>query len=229
MTQNLSESNASLREDYQAHVSLLAEIESQTKVMAEVDTQRLHANVTTQDTNTLLYESALFDLGALWETASPPRRKVLALREKVFGTGGRRLPRAMHGAHGQFNRLQWTLDERERLVDWLGRTESEAEDEDAVQVARVSAPLGEDDEEDVVEHPAMKPVWLLRFFETWGVRWGSAKQQEDEKGRDGTSATPTIAASPKDDGTSSRQPQSDLTQDLMISIGAQESDSYMTT
>ena len=207
---------------------MLAEVESRTKIMAEIDAQRLHADVMTQETNTLLYESALFDLGALWQTANPPRRKVLALREKVFGTGGRRLPRGMHGAHGRFNRLQWTLDERERLVDWLGRTESEAEEEDAVEVERVDAPPRDDDEEDVVEHPAMKPVWLLRFFETWGVRWGSAKQQEDEKNRNGATTAQTVAASPKYN-TNPMRSQSDTVTNLTIPGIRSERDKYMTT
>lgn len=106
----------------------------------------------------------------LWHIATPPRQKVLELREKVFGTGGRRLPPGVHGAHGRFNRLQWTLDGQERLVDYLGRTESEAEEESSVDP---NSMFTMPPEEDLVEHPGIKPMWLLRFFTSWGARWGA--------------------------------------------------------
>lgn len=83
------------------------------------------------------------------------RQKVLEMRHKVFGvhkvfdasetqgdssskkkkgkkvTGsGRVLPQGVRGAHGKFNRLQQRLDGREVVVDWLGRTESDVEEEE---------------------------------------------------------------------------------------------------
>ena len=85
-----------------------------------------------QDTNILVYEAEQFRVDDLLQMTNPPREKVLQLREKVFGTGGRRLRPGVHGAHGRFNRLQWTLDGKGRLVDYMGRTESEAEEEAAV-------------------------------------------------------------------------------------------------
>jgi hypothetical protein len=49
---------------------------------------------------------------------------------KKSGTGsGRILPEGVRGAHGKFNRLQKRLDGTEVVVDWLGRTESEVEEE----------------------------------------------------------------------------------------------------
>lgn len=107
---------------------------------------------------------------------------MFALREKVFGTGGRRLPEGVHGAHGPFNRLQWTLDGRERLVDYLGRTESEAEEESGLEHlrrdggVRVDRAENEEEEEDddLVAHPGIKPMWLLRFFTSWGARWSAS-------------------------------------------------------
>jgi len=179
----LSTTNTRLREDYHAHQPLISEIDNHTRVIADLEAQRAQT-VALQETNTLLYESAQFRLPELWRAVSPPRRRVLDLRDKAFGTGGRRLPTSVHGAHGRFNRLQWTLDGRERLVDWMGRTESEGEEEDKVDVADVVVPREEDEEEDVVEHPGIKPMWLLRFFNTWGARWGglaATKKQEDEK------------------------------------------------
>lgn len=86
----------------------------------------------------------------------------------------------MHGAHGRFNRLQWTLDGRERLVDYLGRTESEAEEERRVDPQSVFImSQEEEEEEDVVEHPGIKPMWLLRFFTSWGTRWGASSDHSD--------------------------------------------------
>lgn len=101
----------------------------------------------------------------------------------MFGTGGRRLPSGVHGAHGQFNRLQWTIDGRERLVDYLGRTESDVEEENLVDPhALFTAPPVEEDEEDVVEHPGIKPMWLLRFFTSWGAKWGATAPAKEKEG-----------------------------------------------
>jgi len=106
--------------------------------------------------------------------ASPARRRTLELREKVFGTG-RRLPQGASGAHGRFNRLQWTLDGEGRLVDSVGRDESEVEEEAALgDLVEVLEGMEEEDEEDVVEHPSLKPTWLLRFFTNWVARWGAS-------------------------------------------------------
>ena len=100
-----------------------------------------------QGTNVLRYETEQFAVKELWAAASAMRRKVWDLREGVFGAdagsanaswGGdeqqqqqRRplLPPGVHGAHGPFNRLQWRLDGQSVLVDQLGRTEGEAEEE----------------------------------------------------------------------------------------------------
>jgi len=146
-----------------------------------------------QETKALEYESGQFRPEYLWEVASPARRKTLELREKVFGTS-RRLPQGASGAYGRFNRLQRTLNGEGRLVDSLGRDESEVEEE-AVLGDLVGFPEGveEEDEEDVVQHPSLKPTWLLRFFTSWGARWGASaallKKTDDPPT---TPATPRI-------------------------------------
>jgi hypothetical protein len=195
-----------------------------------------------QATNTLLYENKQFDVGGLWSWVERERRKVWALRGGVFGEGnsgagagdgdgnngvgtdglgsagvGRKLPEGVHGAHGSFNRLQWRLDGRSVLVDELGRTESEAEEEERferggaevdgdadVAVARTGESAlelemsregggGQDampgqakdegktrkeDEEIELEfldrHLGIKPMWLLKFFTSWGARWSAS-------------------------------------------------------
>jgi len=109
--------------------------------------------------------------------ARASRATVLSVRDKVFNTGGRRLPQGVHGAHGRFNRVQWTVGGERRLVDHRGRTESEAEEEEEVDGDEDTD--DDDDREDVVEHPAIRPMWLLRFFTTWVARW-SAKDDKSE-------------------------------------------------
>jgi hypothetical protein len=61
----------------------------------------------------------------------------------------------------------------------MGRTESEVEEEAGLEVRGISMHAEEEDE-DVVEHPGIKPMWLLRFFTSWGARW-SAKKEEPAK------------------------------------------------
>ena len=143
-----------------------------------------------QETKALQYESGQFRPEYLWRVAEPARRRTLELREKVFGTG-RRLPQGVSGAHGQFNRLQWTLDGEGRLVDSFGRDESEVEEEAALgDLAKFLERVEEEDEEDVVQHPSLKPTWLLRFFTSWGARWGaSAAILKDD--------TPVTSATPQ--------------------------------
>jgi len=153
------------------------------------------------------------------------RRKVWDLRGGVFGEGnggggnnkssvhgtdggdnnggregqepGRKLPEGVHGAHGSFNRLQWRLDGRGMLVDELGRTESEAEEEERVERGgsevdgakttvdepgeagssprQQTEPEGKDEEIELLDrHLSIKPMWLLRFFTSWGARWSAA-------------------------------------------------------
>jgi len=176
ITSSLSTTNASLHEDYHAHQQILSDLSARTQVIAQIEAERVKADTTTQERNTLRYESEQFRVDDLWHMASPPRQKVLDLREKVFGTGGRRLPTGVRGAHGRFNRVQWTLDGGERLVDLMGRTESEVEEEAGLEARGISIAL-EEEEEGVVEHPGIKPMWLLRFFTT---RW-SAKKEEPAK------------------------------------------------
>ncbi|KAG6919418.1 hypothetical protein DXG01_006301 [Tephrocybe rancida] len=177
LTRTLSTTNTHLREDYTAHIPFIAELDAHAQVISGIDAENAKADKTSQATNTLRYEAEQFRVPDLWHIATPSRQEVLALREKVFGTGGRRLPAGVHGAHGRFNRLQWTLDGRERLVDYLGRTESEAEEEEPG--VPYLGTQDESDEEDVVQHTGMKPMWLLRFFTSWGARWGASDAPPD--------------------------------------------------
>ncbi|KAF8165326.1 hypothetical protein B0H34DRAFT_233731 [Crassisporium funariophilum] len=175
LADSLSNTSTLLRQHYESHLPTLAALSAQSTILTAIDASTASVDLTTQATNTLRYSSQQLRVPELWQTASPSRRKVFALREKVFGTGGaRRLPPGVHGAHGRFNRLQWTIDGRERLVDYLGRTESECGEEGRVDGEEVVGVLSQGEEEDVVEHMGIKPMWLLRFFTSWGARWTAA-------------------------------------------------------
>lgn len=166
-----------LENDFELHKDAILEIERRAKVISEIEEQAHQTDTIAQAKNTLHYESAQFMISELWHTASLSRKKVFELREKVFGAGPRRLPPGKHGAHGRFNRVQWTMDGERRLVDYLGRTEEEAEEENRVNAERLAVPPPplEDDEEEVVEHAGIKPMWLLRFFTSWGARWSALR------------------------------------------------------
>lgn len=180
-----------MREHYDSHLPDLAELETHIKAIAEVDLESVNTMKISQATKTLWYEAEQFRVPDLWHIASPPRQKVLAMREKIFGTGGRRFPQGVHGAHGRFNRLQWTLDGRERLVNSEAKTESEVEEEERVDEERDFIPRKEDEDlEDVVQNPSIKPMWLLRLFTSWGANWGASSSSTVAKGNEGKAGSP---------------------------------------
>ncbi|KAJ7228667.1 hypothetical protein GGX14DRAFT_692610 [Mycena pura] len=198
LTTSLSETNTRLREDYQAHVRALLEIEQQTQVIADIEGEGSKADKISQAQNTISYETQQLLVSELWHIASQPRHTTFALRDKVFGMGGRRLPPGKHGAHGRFNRLQWTLDGREYLVDYLGRTEGEAKEESVVEIEAFRLPPT-DDEEELVKNPAMRPMWLLRFFTSWGAKWGANQPDADAKAKASSeSSSETSESEPED-------------------------------
>lgn len=170
--------NDALRSNQQERLQDLREELDRAQVLARLEADKIKADTLAQETDALVYSSAQFNPHALWSTVRPSRRAVLAVRERVTGTGGRRLPSGVLGAHGRYSRLQRALDGSPRLVDALGRTESEAEEEDEAMLA--------DDEEEIValekeelgegvqpvENRRIKPMWLLRFFQIgWGAGW----------------------------------------------------------
>ena len=145
------------------HLDAVRELGARSGVFSELDSENVKVDERLQATNALRYETEQVVLSELWHTASQSRHKVFEVRDKVFGTDRRRLARGMHGAHGKFNRVQWTVDGQKRLVDAVGRTESEAEEERKI----VEESEAESEADEVVEHPGIKPMWLLRFFTSW--------------------------------------------------------------
>ncbi|TFK55736.1 hypothetical protein OE88DRAFT_1652183 [Heliocybe sulcata] len=214
ITQSLCDTNAHLREDYETHLPALTELEGRAQVIADIEADRSKVEAMEQETHALHYESNQFRVPELWYMAFPPRRKVLQLREKTFGTGGRRLPPGEHGAHGRFNRLQWTLDGRKRLVDLYGRTESEAEEEDALPDEYNLDPPYE--EEDVVAHQGMKPTWLLKLFNSWGSQWGLFTAKPKDSGK--TKEVKEQAASVDESDAGNPKSDSDPTSPVSVSL-----------
>jgi hypothetical protein len=155
LADSLSIVNEHLREHYELHMNSVKELEGRSRVFTELDGENAKVDGMFQATNALQYGSEQFILSELWHTASTSRHKVFELRDKVFGADGERLPRGMHG---KFNRLQWSIDGKKRLVDHLGRTESEAEEERKIQVDDE-----EEEEEEEVEHQHAG-IRLARFF-----------------------------------------------------------------
>jgi hypothetical protein len=175
---SIQSTNASLRADYTSHQPHLILVDERARiVLAKAEAARVDADRHVQEASALRYEHAQFNMAELRRAAVHPRQAVLDLRAQVFGHGGdpqgrgrgRRLPPGVRGAHGRFNRFQETLDGEGRLVDWRGRTESEAEEEKRCGLYESDEDTS-DEEEDVVEHAGIKPIWLLNLFNNW-VTW----------------------------------------------------------
>ncbi|KAF8351438.1 hypothetical protein F5887DRAFT_937473 [Amanita rubescens] len=195
---SLSTTSSLLREDYEAHHEFIASLDP-ASVLSDINGEYKKAEEFSQQTNTLVYESEQFNIADLWQPVNHSRQQVFEFRDKVSGTGGRRLPHGVHGAHGQFNRLQWTLDGKPRLVDVYGRTQKEVEEEARADPrSQFSLPVTEEDEEDVVEHSSIKPMWLLRLFTRWGARWG-AHPTEQHLTTNGQDSVTSSALEPKTD------------------------------
>jgi hypothetical protein len=131
---------------------------------------------------------------------------VFEMRARVFDTGQRAT-----GA-GRFNRVLWTLDGQETLVDWAGRTEEEVVEEDGLHDMQL---LEEEEEEERDERereavPKPPPSWLLKMIASWGNRWGSRKKADDT----GTKSPPIVdgdrgtLSSPSESGATSPTPKS---------------------
>ncbi|KAH9943422.1 uncharacterized protein BXZ73DRAFT_40322 [Epithele typhae] len=172
----LAAQNAGLHADHELAREALALLAARAGELPRVEALRAEADALAQETHALAYESEQFQVGDLLHMAAQPRARVLALREKAFGTG-RRLPQGVRGAHGPFSHVQWTLDGEGRLVDRLGRTESEAEEEEEGMHLPGLLDEPEGEEVDAVEHQNLKPTWLLRFFNYWGGRLVSKTQE----------------------------------------------------
>jgi hypothetical protein len=205
LTSRLSQINAYLREDYEAHQPELISAESRVKIIAEIEGARDKTYTMLQDTHALSYEAAQFHVPGLWHSVASQRQKVFEMRSRVFDTG-RRAP-----GPAKFNRVLWTLDGQETHVDWAGRTEEEVMEEHGLNDMQL---LEEEEEEEREERkreaaPKPPPSWLLKMIASWGNRWGSRKKADDT----GTKSPPIVdgdrgtLSSPSESGATSPVPK----------------------
>lgn len=159
-------------------------------MIADIEAEKSKADAAELATNSVTYASEQFNIPQLYDTSNAARQRTFAMRESLFGTGGRRVPPGVHGAHGPYNRVQWTLDGRKRLVDALGRTESEVWEEEEVDPKHlfVTGKLEDEEDDTIVKHRAIKPVWLLGWFKGLGARWTTGS----------TAASTQLTEEPKD-------------------------------
>lgn len=192
LTSRLVDTSAQLRSVYST-----LEAGEDVGVLGELDTERVRASKMMQSVNTLWYEAEQMTVHDALHVAVGGRRKIVEVRGKVFGTraGGGKGPvlqmdgkRKMRRKWKGENR-QWRVGGEEVMVDKYGRTESEAEEEGRLEeIVASHLPEEEEDsqdgdgegEEDVGgevvagdEGPqpvpvAWRPMWLLRFFTSWG-------------------------------------------------------------
>ncbi|KAI9512172.1 hypothetical protein F5148DRAFT_1008388 [Russula earlei] len=180
LTSRLSQMNAYLREDHEAHQAGLSSAESRVKIIAEIEGARDKAYTMLQETQALSYEAAQFHLPGLLNTVVPQRQKVFEMRSRVFDTG-RRAPGA-----GRFNRVLWTLDGQETYVDREGRTEEEAIEEHGLDGMQSVEEEEENEENEQEAEPKPPPSWLLKMIASWGSRWGPGRKRADDTATKGT-------------------------------------------
>lgn len=203
-----SDTNEVLRKYHEDHAELIQDLAGKSQIVADIEEAVSQAESAAAETDALLYEANFLDVHTLWRMAQGPRRRVFAIRDRVFGVRstsasglgdarGKRYPAA---SHGRFNRVQRCLDGSERLVDFLGRTESEVEEESAlpeIMPDGAESDVEEEEEEaaaverhlraeEVVEEGQVKALstWLLTLFTKWGRVLGVG----------GASASPSVVS-----------------------------------
>ncbi len=210
--QSLVESSATandeLRQYHSTQIEVLQQLAEQCQIVSDIEEAVGTVDGAGLDTDGLLYEEHSFNVPALWRMAQGPRQRVFAIRERVFGTRGKKRYAGAAESRGRFNRVQKTLDGKERLVDWMGRTESDVEEERELPEI-MPGEAGDDDSEYEVEMqvsgvPSVQSLkeradadakgdeqegyvrstsaWLLELFSRWGRVMGVRGQ--------GTTPTP---------------------------------------
>ena len=181
-----SATNDVLRKYHEDHAELIQDLAGKCQIVADIEEALSQAEAAAAETDALLYEASYFDINSLWRMAQNPRRRVFTIRDRVFGVrsspGSDRSKRYPASSHGRFNRVQRRLDGTERLVDFLGRTESDVDEErDLPEIMpdgtdEVDSEMGDADEvekhlhSEAVEEGQVKALstWLLTLFTKWG-------------------------------------------------------------
>ncbi|KLO06904.1 hypothetical protein SCHPADRAFT_860844 [Schizopora paradoxa] len=231
--------NDELRQYHAAQADALQALAERCQIVSDIEEAVRTVDGAGLDTDALLYEEHSFNVPALWRMAQGPRQRVFAIRERVFGTRrgrGRNAQRldeekAQMG-RGRFNRVQRTLDGKERYVDWLGRTESDVEEERELPEIMPGDEGGDDDSEYEVEmHVSGVPsvqslkeraeadakgeeaegyvsstsAWFLELFSRWGRVMGvrgGATTTQATQASVQDSPKPVVKVEVRDDGDS---------------------------
>lgn len=184
VTEASSASNALLKQEYESRKEELEALALKSSQLTSSISGALTSSAAiSRATNALSYESTAFSIPRLWATASVPRHRVFAIRELATGTGQQRAG----WIYGSFNRVQRGRGGAERMVDWLGRTEVEAEDEAGLPQlgAAAAAEVVKSREAETVQRSTS--AYLLRLFSKWGAVLGvrsknDAGQQREQEG-----------------------------------------------
>jgi hypothetical protein len=117
------------------------------------------------------------DMKNLWSSVQHQRSRVVEVRQTIFDAPPGTRPKSAK-ANRRFFRVQTTLDpEEQRLVDWLGRTESEAEEEAEVpeQLRGMWVPPLEDLKAYAEATREEEPSW-------WWKWWPFGRQRDSARG-----------------------------------------------
>lgn len=150
------------------------------EVLAVLDAAEARQADWSKDQNIMLYQADEMDMIKIWSNVRHQRSRVALVRQSVFEPppGARPKPGT---ANRRFYRLQATLDpEEQRLVDYMCRTESEAEEE-----AGIPEQLG---------GPWVPPFEELKAYAEatreekpqgrWWWRWPFNRHTDNERGSD---------------------------------------------
>lgn len=205
-----------LRKYHEDHFGLVRELSEKCQIIADIEQAVSVIDSASADTDALLYEANFLDVAGLWRMAQAPRLRVFAIRDRVFGVRNRRrFALSADGrsrSHGRFNRLQRRLDGSECWVDFLGRTESDLEEEPELPEDPHLEVEGESEDEEMRAHVEVQEGrfqamnnWLLTLFTKWGRVLGGAAPSQSEVAVGGSHM-------PEKEGTG--QDQNDIESDL---------------
>ena len=159
---------------------MIHELDKKCQIAADIEEAVTTVDAIALNTDAVQYEAGFLNVQSLWRMAEVPRHRVFAIRERVFGRRGKRVSAE---SHGRFNRVIKRLDGQERLVDFMGRTESEVEEESELPESmpndESSSETGESEDGRVKERDTLSASeeegrlkalsnWLLTVFTNWG-------------------------------------------------------------
>ncbi|GJJ07467.1 hypothetical protein Clacol_001669 [Clathrus columnatus] len=138
---SLRASSTRFRTDMESSAPLLQEtLEMGDQVWSKLDEVEARLVRWGRMQDLLSYQIEQLDVRPLWKNVKQQRARTLAVRQTIFAAPPGTRPHD-GAASPRYFRAQATLNsEEQRLVDWLGRTESEAEEEATIPPEEVGRP-----------------------------------------------------------------------------------------